>query len=80
VIHFEFRTEYLLLGRIFSGLCGDFPVVFGSCFAYIGDITTHHSRTVRLALAEASIALGGIIGSLVSGVWVDAQVTSKLNC
>jgi len=80
VIHFELHVAYLLLGRLLSGLCGDFPVALGSSYAYIGDITTHRSRTVRLAFGEASLALGGIAGSLVSGVWVDAQVTLKFNC
>jgi len=74
VIHFQLPLAVLLAGRAFSGTCGDYPVVLCCCFAYIGDISSAEKRTLRIAAAEASLSLGGIIGSLISGIWVDAQV------
>ncbi|XP_055606623.1 proton-coupled folate transporter-like isoform X2 [Uranotaenia lowii] len=47
--------EYVIYtATIPSALTGGSLVIFGSCFAYIADVTTASERTMRIAILEAS--------------------------
>nr|XP_018671691.1 proton-coupled folate transporter-like [Ciona intestinalis] len=73
VFHFRLPLYVLLIGRLVCGLSGDFTALLASCFAYVADISSTQSRTIRFAVAEASIGIGGVVGSFVTGAWVKQQ-------
>ncbi|KAG9485939.1 hypothetical protein GDO78_008825 [Eleutherodactylus coqui] len=73
VMYQELHVGYLLLGRIISGLSGDFNMVLAGCFAYIADITDRPSRTFRVAVLEACLGIAGMIASIIGGHWRKAQ-------
>ncbi|XP_036398090.1 proton-coupled folate transporter [Megalops cyprinoides] len=51
-----------------TGVSGGYVSVFLSCFSYLADVTDSNSRTRRMAVAEAMIFIGGMVGFLLSGV------------
>ncbi len=64
-------VAYMLFGSIVSGFFGNFAMVLMAVFAYLSDITTEKSRTLRLTLLESMTFVGGCVGELISGVMVD---------
>ena len=71
---FKLPLEFLLLGRAFSGLTGDFYSLSATSYAYFADISTPATRTVNVAKAGACLGLGGLVANLISGPWIEAQV------
>lgn len=61
---------WYILTAVPISLCGGLTAIFTGSFSYISDITTNNNRSFRLALLEASIFLGSIIGSLLSSYLV----------
>lgn len=51
------------------GLTGGHVSIFLSCFSYLADLTmgSNSSRTLRMAVAESMIFVGGMIGFLLGG-------------
>ena len=77
IFYYQLSVAYILIPRIICGLCGDFSTVTASCFAYYADTSHKEDRTTKLALGEASIGLAGLLANLISGVWVESQVSTK---
>ena len=75
IFYYELSVSYIIIPRIICGVCGDFVVVTSSCFAYYADTSHEEDRTTKLALAEASIGLAGLSANLISGVWIESQVS-----
>jgi len=73
-VHFQLNIAFLLIARIVAGLTGDFNCILASCYAYLADISQPKDRTFKVAIGEASTGLGGFLASVISGVWIDAQV------
>ena len=74
VVHFRLNIAFLLIARIVAGLTGDFNCILALCYAHLADISSPNNRTFRIAIGEASTGLGGFLASIISGVWIDAQV------
>jgi len=72
VIHFHLSLWWLLVARVLCGLGGDYSALLACCFAYLADISSHKNRIIRLAIGEASLGLGGMVGNLVSGPWIES--------
>ncbi|XP_066492554.1 proton-coupled folate transporter [Tiliqua scincoides] len=73
VMYLKLPVGYLLLGRILSGLSGDYNLILAGCFAYVADVSSKHERTFRVAILEACLGLAGMVASIVGGQWLKAQ-------
>ncbi|NWU93106.1 PCFT protein, partial [Upupa epops] len=73
VMYLKLHVAYLLLGRILSGLLGDYNLILASCFAYVADTTDKHTRTFRVAILEACLGVAGMTASIGGGHWRKAQ-------
>ncbi|XP_068122020.1 proton-coupled folate transporter [Hyperolius riggenbachi] len=73
VMYLDLHVGYLLIGRILSGITGDFNTVLAGSFAYIADITDRESRTFRVAVLEACLGIAGMVASIIGGYWRKSQ-------
>ncbi|XP_070591611.1 proton-coupled folate transporter [Erythrolamprus reginae] len=73
VIYAELPVGVLLVGRVLSGLSGDYNLVLAGCFAYVVDVSDRVDRTFRVAVLEACLGLAGMAASVLSGQWREAQ-------
>ena len=65
------NVDFLLIGISLSGCFGGFATLLLSVFSYIADITDKGNRTLRVAILESMIFLGGTFGELIGGVLID---------
>ncbi|XP_026576958.1 proton-coupled folate transporter [Pseudonaja textilis] len=73
VMYAELPVGYLLVGRVLSGLSGDYNLVLAGCFAYVADVSDQKGRTFRVAVLEACLGLAGMVASVLGGPWRRAQ-------
>ncbi|XP_076832325.1 proton-coupled folate transporter [Brachyhypopomus gauderio] len=73
VMYLKLPVAWFLLGRIFSGLTGDFNGILAGCFAYVADTSDRGSRTFRVAILEACLGLAGMVASIIGGEWRRTQ-------
>ncbi|XP_053313061.1 proton-coupled folate transporter [Spea bombifrons] len=73
VMYQKLHVGYFLLGRIISGITGDFNMILAGCFAYISDVSDRQSRTFRVAILEACLGIAGMVASIIGGHWRKAQ-------
>ncbi|XP_072326241.1 proton-coupled folate transporter-like [Scyliorhinus torazame] len=73
VMYQKLPVSYFLIGRLLSGLLGDFNTILAGCFSYIADISDKESRTFRVAVLEACLGIAGMFGSVIGGQWSKAQ-------
>ena len=73
VMYMKLPVAWFLLGRICSGLSGDFNAILAGCFAYVADTSDRRSRTFRVAILEACLGLAGMFASIIGGEWRRAQ-------
>ncbi|KAM6945940.1 proton-coupled folate transporter [Aplochiton taeniatus] len=73
VMYLKLPVAWFLLGRLLSGLSGDFNTVLAGCFAYVADVSDRETRTFRVAVLEACLGLAGMMASLIGGQWRRAQ-------
>ena len=71
VAYFSLDVNYILIGVCISGFFGGFATTLLGVFSYISDITDKSQRTLRVAILESMIFLGGAVGNLIGGVIVD---------
>ena len=67
VAYFSLDVNYILIGVCISGFFGGFATTLLGVFSYISDITDKSQRTVRVAILESMIFLGGTVGNLIGG-------------
>ncbi|XP_034405180.1 proton-coupled folate transporter [Cyclopterus lumpus] len=73
VMYLKLPVVYFLVGRLLSGLSGDFNAILAGCFAYVADTSDRRSRTFRVAILEACLGLSGMLASIIGGQWRRAQ-------
>ncbi|XP_054857878.1 proton-coupled folate transporter isoform X2 [Eublepharis macularius] len=73
VMYLQLPVPYLLLGRILSGLSGDYNLILAGCFAYVADVSDRRARTFRVAILEACLGLAGMAASIIGGQWRKAE-------
>lgn len=73
VMYLKLPVAYFLVGRLLSGLSGDFNAILAGCFAYVADISNKKSRTFRVAVLEACLGVSGMLASIIGGQWRRAQ-------
>uniref|UniRef100_A0A8C0UAY1 Proton-coupled folate transporter n=1 Tax=Cyanistes caeruleus TaxID=156563 RepID=A0A8C0UAY1_CYACU len=73
VMYLELHVAFFLLGRILSGLTGDYNLILASCFSYVADTSERRARTVRVAILEACLGTAGMVASIGGGQWRKAQ-------
>lgn len=73
VMYLQLPVGYFLLGRMLSGISGDFNCILASSFAYIADTSDRRSRTVRVAILESCLGLSGMLASIIGGQWKRTQ-------
>ncbi|EHB13306.1 Proton-coupled folate transporter [Heterocephalus glaber] len=73
VVQLQLHVGYFVLGRILCALFGDFNGLLAASFASVADVSSTHSRTIRMALLEACIGVAGMLASLLGGHWLRAQ-------
>ncbi|KAM3875022.1 proton-coupled folate transporter [Diretmus argenteus] len=73
VMYLKLPVAYFLVGRLLSGLSGDFNTILAGCFAYVADTSDRKSRTFRVAVLEACLGLSGMLASIIGGQWRRAQ-------
>ncbi|XP_055751798.1 proton-coupled folate transporter [Salvelinus fontinalis] len=73
VMYLKLPVAWFLLGRLLSGLSGDFNTILAGCFAYVADTSDRGSRTFRVAVLEACLGLAGMLASIIGGQWRRAQ-------
>ncbi|XP_078536245.1 proton-coupled folate transporter [Lissotriton helveticus] len=73
VMYQKLHVGYFLLGRVLSGLTGDFNMILAGCFSYIADVSDRRSRTFRVAILEACLGISGMFASIIGGQWCKAQ-------
>ncbi|XP_049582667.1 proton-coupled folate transporter isoform X1 [Syngnathus scovelli] len=69
VMYLKLPVAYFLVGRLLSGLSGDFNAILAACFAYVADTSDRKARTFRVAVLEACIGLSGMFASIIGGHW-----------
>lgn len=69
--YFSLDVNYILIGVCISGFFGGFATTLLAVFSYISDITDKSQRTLRVAILESMIFLGGTVGNLIGGVLVE---------
>ena len=70
---FSLDVNFILIGVCISGFFGGFVTTLLGVFSYISDITDKSQRTLRVAILESMIFLGGTVGNLIGGVLVEHQ-------
>jgi len=60
----------LVIGAIINGSCGGYASVLSNCFAYIADVSTHETRTIRIAIGETFVGAGMLITGFSTGVLI----------
>ncbi|KAL9955023.1 hypothetical protein ACROYT_G042623 [Oculina patagonica] len=70
VAYFSLDVNFILIGVCISGFFGGFTTTLLGVFSYISDITDKSQRTLRVAVLESMIFLGGAVGNLIGGVLV----------
>ncbi|KAM6931709.1 proton-coupled folate transporter [Lycodopsis pacificus] len=73
VMYLKLPVVYFLVGKLLSGLSGDFNAILAACFAYVADTSDRRSRTFRVAILEACLGLSGMLASIIGGQWQLAQ-------
>ncbi|NXG69696.1 PCFT protein, partial [Baryphthengus martii] len=73
VMYLQLHVAFFLLGRLLSGLMGDYNLILASCFAYVADTSDKHKRTFRVAILEACLGIAGMLASIGGGQWRKAQ-------
>lgn len=73
VMYLQLPVVYFLVGRLLSGLSGEFNAVLAGCFAYVADVSDKRSRTFRVAVLEACLGVSGMFASIIGGQWRRAQ-------
>ncbi|XP_069471444.1 proton-coupled folate transporter [Ambystoma mexicanum] len=73
VMYQKLHVGYFLIGRVLSGLSGDFNMILAGCFSYIADVSDRRSRTFRVAILEACLGISGMFASIIGGHWSRAQ-------
>ena len=73
VMYLRLPVVYFLVGRLLSGLSGDFNAILAGCFAYVADVSDRRSRTFRVAVLEACLGISGMLASIIGGQWRRAQ-------
>ncbi|NXV40844.1 PCFT protein, partial [Uria aalge] len=73
VMYLQLHVAYFLLGRLLSGLLGDYNLILASCFAYVADTSDKRARTFRVAILEACLGVAGMLASIGGGQWRKAQ-------
>lgn len=73
VMYLELHVAFFLLGRILSGLTGDYNLILASCFSYVADTSERRARTFRVAILEACLGTAGMVASIGGGQWRKAQ-------
>uniref|UniRef100_A0A8C6WGL2 Proton-coupled folate transporter n=1 Tax=Neogobius melanostomus TaxID=47308 RepID=A0A8C6WGL2_9GOBI len=71
VMYTRLPVGYFLLGRMLSGISGDFNCILASSFAYIADTSDRRSRTIRVAILEACLGLSGMLASIIGGQYIN---------
>lgn len=71
--YFSLDVNFILIGVCISGFFGGFATTLLGVFSYISDITDKSQRTLRVAILESMIFLGGTVGNLIGGVLVEHQ-------
>ena len=70
---FSLDVNFILIGVCISGFFGGFATTLLGVFSYISDITDKSQRTLRVAILESMIFLGGTVGNLIGGVLVEHE-------
>lgn len=73
VMYLKLPVAWFLVGRLLSGLTGDFNTILAGCFAYVADTSDRSSRTFRVAVLEACLGIAGMLASIIGGQWRKAQ-------
>ncbi|NXI38326.1 PCFT protein, partial [Galbula dea] len=73
VMYLQLHVAYFLLGRLLSGLLGDYNLILASCFACVADTSDKRARTFRVAILEACLGIAGMVASIGGGQWRKAQ-------
>ncbi|NXU50532.1 PCFT protein, partial [Turnix velox] len=73
VMYLQLHVAFFLLGRLLSGLLGDYNLILASCFAYVADTSHKGARTFRVAILEACLGVAGMVASIGGGQWRKAQ-------
>ncbi|KFQ44003.1 Proton-coupled folate transporter, partial [Nestor notabilis] len=69
VMYLQLHVAYFLLGRVLSGLMGDYNLILASCFAYVADTSDKRARTFRVAVLEACLGTAGMLASIGGAHW-----------
>ncbi|NXY57855.1 PCFT protein, partial [Callaeas wilsoni] len=73
VMYLELHIAFFLLGRILSGLTGDYNLILAGCFSYVADTSERRARTFRVAILEACLGTAGMVASIGGGYWRRVQ-------
>lgn len=73
VMYLELHVAFFLLGRLVSGLTGDYSLILAGCFSYVADTSERRVRTFRVAVLEACLGTAGMVASIGGGQWRRAQ-------
>ena len=61
----------LIIGHVISGFFGGWITCCLAVFSYLADVTTEHTRTSRIAVAEGVISLSIALSYFISGIVLD---------
>ncbi len=75
IILLNLNLFLFILASALGGITGDVAALLATSFAYVSDVSSQRTRTIRIGVAEAMLFFSGIISTGAGGFWF-----AKMNC
>ncbi|RXN00188.1 Proton-coupled folate transporter [Acipenser ruthenus] len=66
----QINAYWTIITAFVIGISGGHVAVFLSVFSYLADVTNDENRTLRMAILESMVFIGGTVGFLLSGTLI----------
>ncbi|XP_041108755.1 solute carrier family 46 member 3 isoform X2 [Polyodon spathula] len=66
----QIHVYWTIFTALLVGISGGHVTVFLSVFSYLADVTNAENRTLRMAILESMVFIGGTVGFLLSGTLI----------
>ena len=79
IVYRDLDLYYFIAANLMSSMLGGFGVLFAATYAYIADISSHQTRSLRIGILELMIYISSALTRVLGGIWlseVDCNFTS----
>ena len=75
IVYLELNLYYYVGASLVSSFFGGYGSLFGASFSYVADISSHKTRSLRIAMIEMMIYVTAGLTSVLVGIWL-----SEVDC